>query len=913
MLEKVGDKDIVVRNYTDNFNIKEFIQDELIPEAFPDIPMTRLNLGFTGIVSEYMGQAIEDVQGEASVLTNEAFITKAVLPESIYAEAAVYELGYRFATPSVCNFALELKLDHVLEASEEVQGENDTFRYKLDKDTKLVLGNNTYRLDYDIWIDHTYINGRLVFNVYYDMSEKNSISDITNKYIKHQVASSGWLVLFMDLKQFDRKTDYTSITDNIITTNSDIEISWIKQIAGLDAVYISPQGQRLQMKLKPEYTSAEVEPFAWYRFIDDNTIALSFTSEAGYWAPEFNSQIEYTVYTCLGEEANFVSYDRKSGVPVTKTGERFLYNTDTEMVALCFSGSVNGTNRGDIEILRSDIIKAKNTVDVISTDNDLQAWFDNHGKVYGTKSEFFKRRDDPTGRLFSQFICISDGTYIYPTNTCNIKVTQDQFDFVNSSEDGLNQEFIIKPGHLWEYDGDSKDTLVMVTAADGPCMVTDESLPSISEEHPFMFTNPFFIKIHRDPTTSMMYNYLLNHTSWLETQQVQTDSFYQFQLGTFSIERTISAKYNDMYHIEVLCVPVITTDTETKYIEGIGEDYPVSGNNLRLILVSRTSLDGETGYIEMTPVEEREGGGILFECNIAVKDNLRADMMLEIDYDRTPDMKSLITEGSREGKIFLDSSDTSFGFITLMKDSTSKNILYGDERYTGYTLTNRFLNNNRDLQLYKPMSMMRSMIKFSGTNNNYTVDMSLVPFLRYDIPLDDEKMSYFSQVFSEQYRKMEPVLSKLDGNSFLDFKLYNTYGRSTNYYIGPEEGVPNLKDSTILLDNVYVNVSFIVSVFDRSMYTQTVSEIINQISTTFNTLNKDDTDIHVSDIIHDIVENLPNVRYLRFIGFNNFDANKQSIFVKYSDISELDTESLMTRVPEVIRADENSIFISEET
>ena len=757
------------------------------------------------------------------------------------------------------------------------------------------------------------LNGRRVFNVYYNIEENNSISKITNPYIKHQVTSMGYLVLFMDLMEFDRKVDTVSITDNILTTNSDVELTWVRQIAGLNLVYISPEGQRLPMKIKPEYTTPEVEPFAWYRFVDDNTIALSFTSSSGYWSPDFNSKIEYTIYTTTGKAADFTSYDRNTGVPVKKAGTRYPYNAETQMIALCFSGSVNGADRGDIEQLRSDVILAKNTVDVLSTANDLNEWFNNYGKVYGSKATFFKRRDDPSGRLFSQFIAIIDDTYIYPTNTLSIKVKQNDFDYINSDETGMNKEFIITPGHIWEYEEDSRNTLVMVPGTDGNAMITDDALPSIGASHPYMFTNPFFIKINKNPTTSILYNYLINHTSWPEDEYINPDTFYQFQLGTFSIERTVSAKYNNMYHVEVLCVPVVTTDTTIKYVDGIGDDYPVSNNNMRLILILRNTADGDAGYIEMTPVAKNAGGGYIFECNFAVYDNLGKDMMLQIDMDRSSGMRSLVADGPHANKVYINAQETSFHFAVMMKDG-GPNSPYNDDRYEGYVITNKFRNANRDLTLYKPMGMMRSSIKFEGTNNDYTVTMSLVPFLRYDIPLDDEKMEYFTKAFDEQYHRMEPVLSKLDGNSFLDIKLYNTYGKSSNYYIGPEDGVPALKDSTILLDNVYVNVNLIISVYDRSLYSQTVQEITNEIISCFDALSDgDNTDLYVSDIIHDIIENHPNVRYLRFVGFNDYDANKQSIFVKYTDISELDTATLMIHVPEMIRADSDSIYITEET
>lgn len=918
MLEKVGNKDVLVTNYTSNFDIKEFIQEVLIPKAFPNIPMNKLNVGFTGVTSEMISQAIEDAHATASLMLNESFITRAVLPNSIYSEASLFNLGYTFATPSRCNFALQLWLEDIIKFSTKVRNTN-TSRYRLDRNTKLILGDNSYKLDYDIIIDHQFIDGKRVFNVYYDMTETNSMSSITNKYVKHQTTSIGWLVLFIELNEFDRKVESNTISDNLVTTNSDIKLKWTRQIAGIDLVYITPQGERLPMKLKTQYTTEEVDPFAWYRFYNDNTILLSFTNNKGYFSPAFNSKIESTIYTCRGKAANFDSYDRKAGVPVQKTGEKYAYNANTRMVALCYGGSIGGLDKGDIELLRTDVVLAHNTANVLITDHDLQLYFDRYAKRYDTKAEFFKRRDDPSGTLFSQFVAITNNTYVYPTNTLTIDVKQNQFDFINNDSDGVNQEFIIKPGHLWEYDDSNgeivRDRVRMVQGPDGLAMITDEAIPSITAERPFMFVNPFFIKIHRDPTISANYNYLINHTSWPDDIPINTECFYQFQLATFSVERSISKRYNNKYRLQVICVPVVTTDKTMNYVEGTGDEFPVENNNLRLVLITRSSMDGETGYIEMKPVEIRNGGSILFETYISVYDNIRSDMMLEVNIDDTPGIKSLISSGTRAGKIFLDSAETSFHFACMMKDFAGKltTNLFGNEDFKGYVMANRFANAHRDLTLYKPMTMMRSVITFAGENDNYNVRASLIPFLKYDIPLDDEKMSYFIRAFDEQYSAMEPVLSKLQGNSYLDFKLFNTYGRSSNYYIGPKDGDDVLWNSDILLDNVYVKIKFRMAVYDRSMYTQTVDSVVNEIKSFFESLNNGDlVDVHVSDLIHIIKDNQPNVHYIRFLGFNNYDANKQSIFVKFRDISELKEDQLQPHVPEMIRVDSSSIEIIEE-
>lgn len=940
MLERIGNKDVIVQNYTSNFDIKEYIQEILIPKAFPGIPINKLNLGFTGIVSELLSTAVEDSFQTASLVMNESFITRSILPSSIYSEAALYNLGYRFATPSRANFAVQLWLDDVIKYSSDVRN-TPTKRFILDKDTKLTLGDTNYRFDYDIIIDHQVVDGKRIFNVYYDIDEDNSIAIIKNKHVNHQVTSIGWLVLLVELQEYDRKIEEHIISDNLTTTNSDIYVKWTSQIAGLDLVYITPQGERLPMMKKLQYTRAEQIPFVWYNFHNDNTICLSFSGNRGYFQPAFNSKIESTVYTCLGEDANFDSYDNKAAVPVIRSNKRFEYNSNTAIVAICYSGSRGGKNKGDIELLRDDVILAHNSVNVLSTDRDLELWFKNFAKRSNNKTEFFKRRDDPSGRLFSQFVTITQENYTFPTNTLSIEVQPNEFDYVTMEENPVKvddthykfipKEFVIRPGHLWEYVGDSRNTLRMINGigTNNPAMVTDDAIPSITTDRPFMFVNPFYIKIHRDTGMSMNYNIMLNHTSWPIDIPINSSTFYKFQLATFSIERSLSKEYNNRYKISIICVPVVS-QSNLNYIEGIGEDYPIYDNALRLVLITRSKVSGETGYIEMTPVEKRTGGSILFETHIAVHDSFDEFGLLSVDRDRTPNMKPLLGKD-----IYLDAMETSFQFAVMIKDATSTTPLFNDNNFLGYTMANRFANDIHSLNLYDPMTMMRHTNTFTGdapvyevapyttdilyedgkpklTSRGYTLHSSLVPFLKYDVALDSSKMSYFVRAFNEQYSAVAPMVEKLEGNTFLDFKLFNTYGRSSNYYIGPKDNTTALWDSDILLDNVYVKIKFRLAVYDRSLYLQTAEAVENEIINYFESLDSTNRDIHVSDLIHLIKDNHPNVYYIRFNGFNDYDANKQSIFVKRSNVLELSKSELLYHTPEIIRVDRNSIEIIEE-
>jgi len=916
MLETVGKNDTYVRNYTSRFDVKEFINNVLIPKAFPNIEVNKLNLGFTGIVSEYIGDAIEDSTASAALMLNESFITKAKIPSSIYAHGAIFNKSYSFAVPSSCTFALQINIPEILKYSELISNTN-IYRYKIDKDTKITLGKNIYKFDYDIFIDHSLRNGHRVYKVYYNTNtEVNSLSDLNNNYINYQVSGNNWLILFVTVKEFDRKITTKKITDNRATTNSDIELTWTNQICGIDVVYISPKGNRQRMELRQIYTNPSVEPFAWYFYTDDHKLSLAFNSDEGFWTPQFNSSVEATIYTCNGSASNFTEYTRNVSVPVTRTGERFSYNTNTKMVALCYSPSTGGIDRGTIEDLRNEIILGYNSANALTTERDLELWFNNYAKRNNVRSTFFKRRDDPSGKLFSQFISISKDTELFSTNTLSIKVNQDDFDFINYDSNGIPNEFILKAGHIWEYDNDSRTTVKLVNNGSANVMISDETIPNITDNRPFMFVNPFCIKINREPGILMNYNYLINDVSLTENILNESKSLYNFQITSFTITRTLSNTTNNKYHFECVCIPSIAINSAFKYIEGIGSDYPANANNLRVILIFNNSLDGDSGYIEMTPVEELDTGAYRFTADIAVKDNFQSDL-IEIDLENSTDVSSLIHIGDRAEKVFINSTETLFNIMTIIKDfdNLDSSIIFDDPQFKGYIVTDRYRNNSRELNLYKPLSMMRSVLTFSNDENSkYIVEGSLVPFIKWDLALDDESMEYFIQSFNDQYKLMQPILSQLEGNSYLDFKLYNTYGRSNNYYVGPSDDEV-LYNSKLILDDVYLKMKFKISVKDRSMYLQTVTDLINEIEDYVNQLNELDNnlDLHMSNLITNIERNIPNIKYIRFLGFNNYDSSKQSIFVKFKDISELQQDKLIPYVPEILRVDKDSIEIIEET
>lgn len=246
-------------------------------------------------------------------------------------------------------------------------------------------------------------------------------------------------------------------------------------------------------------------------------------------------------------------------------------------------------------------------------------------------------------------------------------------------------------------------------------------------------------------------------------------------------------------------------------------------------------------------------------------------------------------------------------FITLVRSETVTDVLFNNPQYQTYQITNKFTNVYRDLNFFEPLGMMRSVINFEGENNNYTVSVSSIPFIKQSLALDEEQMLYFVSAFNSHYETIEPIQYLFDGDMFLDIKLFNSYGRSNNYYIGPPDDSDNLYDSTTKLSSVYVKIKFKMAVYDRSIYSITETNVKNEIKSFFNQLNKNLIKaLHISNLIRRIENNISNVKYIRFLGFNDYDARKQSIFVKDENISS------MNYVPEILCIDSNGIEISEE-
>lgn len=578
--------DVILNNYSDDSRSKAYIMNELMPRVFHDVPLNNLNVGMYSIISEYMSQGLEAQAFTSSFFFNEAFITKSVLPDSVYAEAAIFNIGYSYATPSATMFVLELKLEDIY-ANATLNSNTGLYEFIIGKDTKFNLVNgNVYSLDYDILLQYknqaTSDRSATIpaWNVQYtNMDEQNSVAINKNRYIMYRVTDT-WLCLYVNVSEYERETH--TVVNNIAggLPNDDTVITCMNHICGFDIKYIDGDGNEQWIPkdhVLPIHADVPDMESPYVHYIMDNQQTIRFMWQlvgSKYFVPPTNTSYEITIYTCHGEAANFSAFNNVDQPTVISATNKYADNGNIQKAAWLAAPSVGGTNISNMEGVRRETIEAYNTANVISSDHDIDEWF----KTFFFKNVlypfFFKRRDDPWGRIWSGYLALKDmDDYVYRTNTLQGQIPYEVL-YNNNDNTVTSNEIIIPPGWVWVYNGNNelngegRYTVTPYVQEGNTLIETADTKASIDER--FVFANPFGVRIQKEPFAIAYFNPWINENTTatrinnVETNTVgaETDLSYIYHATPIMINFKRTYK-DDYYNITTFIDPTID-----KWIDG---------------------------------------------------------------------------------------------------------------------------------------------------------------------------------------------------------------------------------------------------------------------------------------------------------------------------------------------------------
>ena len=166
---------------------------------------------------------------------------------------------------------------------------------------------------------------------------------------------------------------------------------------------------------------------------------------------------------------------------------------------------------------------------------------------------------------------------------------------------------------------------------------------------------------------------------------------------------------------------------------------------------------------------------------------------------------------------------------------------------------------------------------------------------------DIDEFDRFIQILTSQYDYMDEIMAKKTNNYSVDMKFYNTYGRSKNFVIGDDQERLNQVNCTLEL-KVYPYV--------KSEGAKLVQDMKMFIKEYFESVNKENNEgIFISNLIQELENTFPGIRYLKFVSINGYDNDYQSIENITVDINALAKNDRILFVPEYLNIELEDIII----
>ena len=874
-----------VKKYTSLYDIKDYALNTLGPKYFPKDVIEGYNVGLLGYTLDIMTNTTEDIFNTVPIVINEMYPNLAQMPNSIYNYASLFQEDNLLATPAVMECIILLPLDSLLEHSDV--GNDGTYRkFVLDQRTQVVVEGHRFILDYDVLITMRPYRGDYILTASYLMEYNNTLSGIKNPYIKYQKYNyngTKYIAMLVKMRCCDKFIYSTRIIDNDRINLAKVTVKFDEQLAGFEVFYRESSDYKYtQLQKRIVNSKAIKEPFCYYKLKNNNELEITFTTRENYFKPKFNSELVVEYYTTDGSKGNFDLYQGYD-IEVYRNSEKYEANSRVPVIAIVQSASTTGKDTPDLLELRDRTADCFATVDSYTTEADLQRHFNSFDITNETRVTFIKKRDDIFDRLYTAFSICKDslGSY-YKTNTLHLKIYKDQFDHQFEQ----SKRLILKPSNVFVYDGNS--TKFMVKAD------IDNSL-DLEFNNKFIYQNPFLMTV----SDSGVVGYYLNNINDkipLDYEYVNDSSLVQFICNNLYVYR--SSLNNENTYKFRLYLTATDVDIESPMVDEAGNDT----GRVKVVLSFLQKNGKEIAYVECKLIEfDKEGMRYMFEGEVSTDDYISITEAV-----RLYDLKSVVD--GKDTVQMIPMTNLKMNIYTFFEyvDSRSQNNFTHLPGFENLTLTNKYTTEETRVELITPLNMLKSHMVWTkpddGGETYLTIkDVPVMQWKKQIKPEDITEFDRFVSILSSQYNYMAEIMSKKVNNYSIDMKFYNTYGKSTNFVVGEEQ---------TLLNHVNCILYLKVYPYIRSEGAKLVTDMKMFIKEYFESVNVENNDgIFISNLIQQLENTFPQIRYLKFESINGYPSEYQSIENVTVDINDLTKEDRIEFVPEYLNIELEDIYI----
>lgn len=855
---------MIERDYSSNYKIKEFIINNVAPKFFDLDEVNQYNVGLIGYVTEMESTTSEDTFNAMNIFMKETHPSRATMPDTIYTNASIYSVDNIMGRAGEVKGLLFIKEEDIIKKGTPA---GDRYIFTFDSNAQIYVDGIYFSLDYDVIVTARPYRGDYQYLAQYDMTYTNSLSSIVHPYIKSHIIpieGDNYIAFEVVLRQYVRTIIEENIIDNDKINMPIITLEYEDQLAGIDILYREPGSDKyILLEGRMEGMVPTEKPFYFYSIRDDGLIEISFTAREKYFQPKFNSDLKIMLYTTIGSKGNFKEYTG-TNIQIINNNPKFEHMRQIIPFITVNGSCTGGGDALELEDIRTLTVENMATSGAYNTEEDINLFLRNYTELNDLFITFIKKRDDLIERLFTGFMLFKDkyGDYFH-TNTLNLKLFKGLFDFESEALD----RYIIKPGRIYRYDGDSTNTVVL-----DPVESRSSNVKLVKDE--FIFTNPLLMVYQKKPNSIGYFINTVNDTLSLDFEHAEIDSPMQFIANYLKIDRNAVIGEDD-YKFTVKIRP-------TRPIEKLPDGTLETDKTLRIVLSFEEGDGSETKAFELKFAEYDEETQIM-----TYKGSLKTD-------DIVSGNERLLVK-----KIYdLDSLTLGEHTIKMVDSIINVNILYDYGKkenahpfnrisdLNNFTLVNRYSTTSDRANLVIPVNFIRSRAIYSPfVDGNDDDDEAIMSYYLnvYQVPLiaahhvsDTALLMDFIKDVKLTYGHLRKIVTEKTSNYNIDIKFYNTYGRSINFVVGESEERLDKTNISIHI-KVCPDVGIVPEVLFQEVreYTKNYIENVNK-NKSQNIGVRGYNAIYISNLIQEL-ENELDMLYMKFVKINDYDSSVQVI------------------------------------
>ena len=757
-------------------------------------------------------------------------------------------------------------------------------KFIIDKEFAFRIGNFEFHLEYDLILQRTIIaTQQYVYSARYDMSRKNNISKITNPYTATpfiQVVQGKRLVYVpCQLMQVTHSTEYRKVITSSSVDNKTFEFSFEDQLADFE-VCVMERG--MTTYLTPVFDGAGIENgienYCYYTYIDSKTIRVRFDSMS--YLPTLNADVEVYIKTTKGSEGNF---EYEGDISVSLSSDKYEYkNFAVNMRTGEYS--TGGEDRKTVEELKRLLPKEALARGSITTLQDLRNYFSTmildseKTKIHVMK----KISNDFEKRSYYAYLVLKDEMdNVIPTNTINIEVPKSLFDTND------NRKYVLKPGCYIVYE----NGIGHIYKKDSPAL--QKLLENDTEN--LIYTIPFMLVVTADPLYASYYLSIMNYPAYLTFDYINQKSQLQFISTSIVWTRQLLTN-SDTYYLDMELSQNIS---DGKDMIELDEKGNVKNSRLKVAMVMYNDDTIEPYRYAIGEVISKDVSSGKYHVQFAFK---TTDQINDTNKIRVEDVY-IPTGTAKDYGYFTDHVSVKLYVLTQSLDGKEYgrhdlDTIIPAESLTGWSVTNMYTVNGGINFYHNYSQIMSSIVTDSTVLGTYGDETGFViksvPVIKHSYMNDEHNTQYLIQQINYEKAYIDNAIELLENNFLIDFKLFNTYGKSTMYSID--------RNGTQPVDRVHLTLNFEVRLLKTSD-NNTKDYIIQDIKQMIENLN-DMESLHIPNLITTITNTYRNsIDYIEFLGFNNYGPGEQHLYRHESEdiftVPEFLTINVVDMVPDI--------------